>query len=325
MPVVASANSKAIDLTRRRARTKRKGGGRSKSGRAGLSLKLPWLRAIISAGVVAALGGGGFIGWQAWREGLPQKLEAAVADAGEGLRSLLPFRLDEVTVDGRKYVSREAILRALDVARGDVLLAMDLGALRSRLEQIDWVEYAAVERRLPNTLHVTLRERVAVAIWQRGPGDFILIDRNGRTVRASAAPPGYESLLLVGGEGAPQQIGELFLLLAVEPGIAKRLTAASWVGQRRWNLYLQGGIEVRLPEEDALAALQRLATLDRTDGLLSRELTVIDMRLPDKLILRRVVTEPPEPDPKAATPAPGAKPPANPSPGRPTTVAGRPT
>jgi cell division protein FtsQ len=323
MPVVASANSKAIDLTRRRTRTKRKTTGRSK-GRARFSIKLPWIRALVSGAVVAALGGGGFIGWQAWREGLPQRLEAAAVEAGEGLRGLLPFRLDEVTVDGRKYVSREAILRALDVARGDVLLAMDLGALRSRLEQIDWVEYAAVERRLPNILHVTLRERVAVAIWQRGPGDFILIDRNGRTVRASAAPPGYESLLLVGGEGAPQQIGELFLLLAVEPGIAKRLTAASWVGQRRWNLYLQGGIEVRLPEEDALAALQRLAALDRSDGLLSRELTVIDMRLPDKLILRRVMTEPPEADPKTA-PAPGAKPPANPSPGRATTVAGRPT
>jgi cell division protein FtsQ len=323
MPVVASANSKAIDLTRRRTRTKRKATGRSK-GRAGLTIKLPWMRALVSGAVVAALGGGGFIGWQAWREGLPQRLEAVAVEAGEGLRSLLPFRLDEVTVDGRKYVSREAILRALDVARGDVLLAMDLGALRGRLEQIDWVEYAAVERRLPNTLHVTLRERVAVAIWQRGPGDFILIDRNGRTVRASAAPPGYESLLLVGGEGAPQQIGELFLLLAVEPGIAKRLTAASWVGQRRWNLYLREGIEVRLPEEDALAALQRLAALDRSEGLLSRELTVIDMRLPDKLILRRVMTEPPDADPKAA-PAPGVKPPANPSPGRATTVAGRPT
>jgi cell division protein FtsQ len=232
---------------------------------------------------------------------LPDRLAAQIADTEESVRSFLPFRLEEVTVEGRQYVPREALLRALDVKQGDILLAMSLGDLRTRLEQIDWVEHAAVERRLPGGLHITLVERVAVAIWQRGEGDFILIDRNGRTVRASHAPPGYERLLLVGGEGAPQQIGDLFLLLAREPEIARQLTAATWVGQRRWNLYLRNGIEVRLPEEDSVAALQRLAQLDRGERLLSRDVTVVDMRLADKLILRRPPPDPAsEADPKVA-------------------------
>ena len=54
---------------------------------------------------------------------------------------------------------------------------MGLQASRKRLEAIDWVEWATVERRLPDTLYVTLKERRAVAIWQNG-SEYTLIDAN---------------------------------------------------------------------------------------------------------------------------------------------------
>jgi len=79
----------------------------------------------------------------------------------------------------------------------------------------------------------------------------------------------------------------LLLLLAYEPNVSKQLRAAVWVAQRRWNLILNNGVEIWLPEEDAVAALQRLAKLDVEDRLLSREFGVIDMRLADKLYLRK--------------------------------------
>jgi cell division protein FtsQ len=100
-------------------------------------------------------------------------------------------------------------------------------------------------------------------------------------------PPGAEKLLLLGGPGAPEHVGELLLLLAYEPGIAKQLRAAVWVGQRRWNLVLTNDTEIWLPEEDAVAALQRMAKLEASDKLLSREFGVVDLRLPDKLYLRK--------------------------------------
>jgi cell division protein FtsQ len=148
------------------------------------------------------------------------------------------------------------------------------------------VSSATVERRLPDTLYVTLKERRAVAIWQNG-SEYTLIDTNGRTVRASRMPPGAETLLLLGGAGAPEHVGELLLLLAWEPAITKQLRAAVWVGQRRWNLVLNNGTEIWLPEEDAVAALQRVAKLDGGYKLLSREFGVVDLRLPDKLYLRK--------------------------------------
>ena len=191
-----------------------------------------------------------------------------------------------MTVEGRVYVERSAILAALNVKPGDSLLGVDLQASRQRLEAIDWVASATVERRLPDTLYVTLRERRAVALWQNGT-EYTLIDRYGRTVRASRMPPGAESLLLLGGPGAPEHVGELLLLLAYEPALVRQLRAAVWVGQRRWNLVLNNGVEIWLPEEDAVAALKQLAKLEAQHKLLSREYGVVDLRLPDKLYLRK--------------------------------------
>lgn len=256
-----------------------------------------WRQPLLLGAVVLLLGCGGGGGWWAWREGwLVEAHKQVDAVARSVVGAITPFKLADVTVEGRDYVERSAILAALNVSRGDSLLGIDLQASRKRLEAIDWVEWATVERRLPETLYVTLKERRAVAIWQNG-SEYTLIDKNGRTVRASRMPPGAESLLLLGGPGAPEHVGDLLLLLTYEPTVARQLRAAVWVGQRRWNLVLNNGVEIWLPEEDAIAALQQLARLDGQHKLLGREFGVVDLRLPDKLYLRKRGPGDPAPGP----------------------------
>ena len=246
-----------------------------------------WRQPLLLGVVVLLLGGGGGAGWWAWREGWLVEARARFdAISHSVIAAVTPFKLADVTVEGRDYVEKSAILAALDVKAGDSLLGVDLQAARQRLEAIDWVASATVERRLPDTLYVTLKERRAVAIWQNG-AEYTLIDRDGRTVRASRMPPGAETLLLLGGAGAPEHVGELLLLLAYEPEVVRQLRAAVWVGQRRWNLVLNNGVEIWLPEEDAVAALKQLAKLDAQYKLLSREFGIVDLRLPDKLYLKR--------------------------------------
>jgi cell division protein FtsQ len=246
-----------------------------------------WRSPVLWGLAVLLLGAGGGGGWWAWKEGVLTEVERRFDTALRGvIAAVTPFKVVDVTVAGRDYVEPDAIMAALNVRAGDSLLGIDLQAARQRLEAIDWVASATVERRLPDALYVTLKERRAVAIWQNA-SEYTLIDGNGRTVRASRMPPGAEALLLLGGPGAPEHVGELLLLLAYEPKIAKALRAAVWVGQRRWNLVLRSGVEIWLPEEDAVAALQQLAKLETSHALLSRDFGVVDLRLPDKLYLRK--------------------------------------
>ena len=78
----------------------------------------------------------------------------------------------------------------------------------------------------------------------------------------------------------------LLSLLASEPDLHRRVTAAVRVGERRWNLQLEEGVEVRLPEAGAEQAWTELARIVRQHGLLERDVVVIDLRIPDRMVVR---------------------------------------
>jgi cell division protein FtsQ len=75
-------------------------------------------------------------------------------------------------------------------------------------------------------------------------------------------------------------------LLEPYPALRETVLAAVLVGERRWNLRLKNGIDVELPETDAASALERFVTLDRQKNLVTRDILVIDLRLPDRVTVR---------------------------------------
>ena len=58
------------------------------------------------------------------------------------------------------------------------------------------------------------------------------------------------------------------------------------IAQRRWNLRLKSGVDVKLPDSDLEQALQTLVGLDRDKKILSRDIATVDLRLPDRVTVR---------------------------------------
>jgi len=180
---------------------------------------------------------------------------------------------------------------ALGIRPGEPILSYSLSEARQRLESIKWVEHATVERRLPGTILVRLTERRPFAVWQ-SEGKFLLVDREGEVVADSDVAAFADQLPLVVGPGAPKHAAALMELLGAQPELMKRVVAAVRVAERRWNLRMTNGADVMLPEGGEAPALARLAELHTSQSLLDRPLAVVDLRLPDRLVVR------PQPDPK---------------------------
>jgi cell division protein FtsQ len=244
-----------------------------------------WSRRMIvaaSAGVFVLAAAG--TGWWLVRSGI---VGEAMSSAGRGLLAWTArcgLAVDDVQVEGRDRASREAILIALAATRGAPILAVDPMLAKRRLETIPWVRSASVERRLPDALYVRLVERQPLAFWQRD-GKLVPIDRDGVAVPNDQAG-GFGNLLVLVGSDAPKAGAALLDMLATEPELAPHVAAAVRVGGRRWNLRLDSGIDVALPEDDAVAAWHRLAALERSDGILERDIEMVDLRLPDRLVVR---------------------------------------
>lgn len=217
--------------------------------------------------------------------------QALAASAALGLA------VDDIEVEGRDTTDPAMIMTALAAERGTPILAVSPRRAREQLLALSWVRTAVIERRLPGTLYVRLLERKPLAIWQHG-GKQELIDRDGAVIAVKDLDR-FAKLPIVVGDDAASQAAALIDMLATEPDLASRVGAAIRVGGRRWNLRIDGSIDVLLPETNAAAAWAHLAQLERTDGLLKREVQIVDMRLPDRLVLR-VNTPPPA---KEAAPA----------------------
>lgn len=230
--------------------------------------------------LISALGGG----WYLARTGM---LAVALAPVEARLASqavAFGLTVQSVEVEGRERADRQAILEALGVRRGTPILNLDLDGAKTRLESIPWIRSAAVERRLPDGLYVRLVEHQPVAVWQHHR-KFDLIDQDG-VVIPNARADDFPALPQVVGDEAPRAASDVVDMLASEPALASRVIASVRIGGRRWNLMLDNGIEVALPENSPESAWHRLAALDHSDRLLERDVTFIDMRLADRLVLR---------------------------------------
>ena len=193
------------------------------------------------------------------------------------------FAVRNVMVEGRINADPALLLDLIGMRQGDPILAFDPAAVRQRLEHVPWIRRASVERRLPDTIYVLLEERRPLALWQN-VGRLSLIDSDGVTLTGERLER-FRDLMLVVGEGAPAHAASLFALLQGEPSIGRRVEAATFAGDRRWDLKLDNGVIVRLPERDAGLALTRLAAAQAKARLLDRGYVAIDLRDGDRIVV----------------------------------------
>lgn len=211
-------------------------------------------------------------------------IQTAIKDAADAAANAAGMRIAAVSLSGQRQVSREEIFAAAGVTERSSLLFLDVTAARARLEAMPWVAEATVRKLYPDRLQITVTEREAFALWQRD-GKVFVIAADG-TVLSDKVEPRLASLPFVVGNGAAAKARDVFAVLDRYPAIRDSVRAAILVADRRWNLRLKNGIDVRLPDAGIEHALETLARFDREKSLLSRDIVAVDLRLPDRLTVR---------------------------------------
>lgn len=232
-------------------------------------------RRLAPLAIIAAIGTWG------WATGYAQLIGATISDRFLEASVNAGLSVQDVQVVGRDKAAGADLLAALGVQRGSPILAFDPHAAREALEQIPWVKQARVERRLPDTIAIAIVEREPMALWQQDR-QMRLIDVDGVVLTASDLSK-WPNLPLLVGAGAPARGPALLKQLAAEATLGPLVEAAVLVGGRRWDLRLKNGIDIRLPERDVAGALNQLAMVQQTNGVLDKDIVVIDMRVPDRL------------------------------------------
>lgn len=205
-------------------------------------------------------------------------------DAARHVLVVTGLSVEQIRVEGRNRADLEDVREAIGVVQGGSILHYDVAAARARLEGIDWVEDAKVIRLLPRTIHVVITERQPVAIWQMD-GSLHLVDNSG-FVLDEFRDEWAMNLPLVVGSGAPGETAVLLEAIAKYPVIRNNFASAIRVANRRWNVRLANGIEIRLPAENIHFALSRIVKYNEEYDLFEQEIRSVDLRLPDRIYLK---------------------------------------
>jgi cell division protein FtsQ len=237
----------------------------------------------VGAAAVAALFLGTLVYGVVKGEHAPE-IVALLEDTRDQASNALGFRIADLTVTGHNQLTKEEVLASAQVTGRSSLLFLDAEATRERLKANPWIADATVRKLLPGQLQIEIKEREPFALWQKDRRVSVIAGDG--TVLEGFVTPQLLTLPLVVGQGAETRAKDFLALLDRFPALREQVRASILVGERRWNLRLTNGTDVRLPEGDAGRALDQLMALERESKILTRDIVAVDLRLPDRVTVR---------------------------------------
>jgi cell division protein FtsQ len=250
-----------------------------------------WLSPILDLEIPRGIGSScallivlGSVGYGVTAGGHVPEIAADLRRTCDALADHAGFQIASIALDGETEVSRTAILRLAGISDESSLLCLDATAARTALTRNPWIADATVLKLYPGRLQISITERAPLALWQKD-GRVRVIAGDG-TVLEDFTGNRFADLPLVVGSGAERGARDFLSVVARYPVIRDTLDASVLIAQRRWNLRLKNGIDVKLPDSDIEQALQTLVALDRDKKIFSRDIAAIDLRLPDRVVVR---------------------------------------
>ena len=232
--------------------------------------------------VVALMAGTGLYG--AVRNGDYATFTGQYGGPADLVAKALGFSIGAIRITGLASLTPGEILRDANLDPRNSLALLDPVAVRDRLKSVPLIGDVSVRKLYPNDLRIDVTERGAAAVWQKD-GQLQVIAADGVPIDG-VHDDRFNGLPFVVGEGANEHLAEFETLLAAAGELRDKVRAGVYVGERRWTLQMDSGVEVELPELEAAETLKRLAEIDRQSRILEKDVISIDLRIPGRITAR---------------------------------------
>lgn len=212
-------------------------------------------------------------------------LRLAVSDIIVSIEQRPEFMVKMMVIEGGSPEVADDLREILPVDFPVSSFDLDLTHMRSVALGLDAVSDASLRIRAGGVLELKITERIPAVVWRSRHG-LELLDPEGARVSALAARTDRADLPVIAGDGADAAVPEALALLAAAKPIETRLRGLVRIGQRRWDVVLDRGQRILLPEANPVTALQRVIALDQARDLLARNVAAVDMRSPRRPTVR---------------------------------------
>jgi len=234
---------------------------------------------VLAAVLLGAVASVGFV-----RGGHYQEFVVSEGGVGDFVARNLGLGVKVITMTGQSRLTPAEVLAIAGVTPNSSTPFFDAEAARLQLEKTPLVKQASVRKLFPNQIVIEIVERTPAALWQRD-GEIRTIAADGAVID-ELGDSGFSDLPFVVGVGANERLPEFRELLDAAQELRPKIMAGVLVDQRRWNLHLRSGMDIKLPEDAPSAAVTTLLGLQRDSHVLDRDILWVDLRTPGKTFVR---------------------------------------
>lgn len=195
------------------------------------------------------------------------------------------FCVKAINFEGNDRVSEVLLLKTSGIRYNSNIFLQSLQKAKDRLETVSWIKSATVQRSLPDKIFIKVVERTPIAILQ-SKYKLYLVDTDGVPLENDGMGD-FSHLPIIVGDGAEKEVGNFLKFLEKYPNIQKQLVFLVRVGKRRWDMKINRGVTVKLPERGVDYALGILDTIADSRGFFYEDISVIDLRLLDRIIIKK--------------------------------------
>jgi cell division protein FtsQ len=201
----------------------------------------------------------------------------ALGAVGIGLVHSPLVETHDVSVSGVSQLSAQRVLKIAGLGGTVNVFFLDTGAIEHRLESDPWIASATVERRLPRTVTVSIRERVPVAVVGNGSG-FDAIAADGTVLRSG---PSQRGLPLVQAASTADRASGAAVVGAMPASLRALMQQVDVNPGGQVSVKLRSGVTVTYGSaQDLVAKAQALAAVLRWAGDQRVKVDTIDVSVP---------------------------------------------
>lgn len=193
------------------------------------------------------------------------------------------FTINNIHILGIKNIPKETIIKIVNNEKKSNILNVNLLNIYNNLRNNDWVEELYIERVLPNTIKISIKEKEAIGIWQYEMSNK-LITKDGEIISTANINKFKIDLPIIHGNHANKKANSILKILETNKVLTKNIWSLDYINNRRWNLHFKQGIIVLLPSKGVLKAWNEIIKLQRNYDVLNLGLTELDLRNPNKIL-----------------------------------------
>ncbi len=194
------------------------------------------------------------------------------------------FSIDHINISGANKKTQRLIFENIGISKGECILKLSTQKIFSNISKINWVKSVVVQKILPNSINIKIKERTPIAIFQNGSG-AILIDKSGNLIEKIKTR--LPNIPIISGGNANFNVKYILDLISQYKDLRDNLDSLTYIRERRWNIILSG-IKVLLPETEIEKALEILSTILKTGKINKNTVSKIDLRTPENVIFSKL-------------------------------------